>query len=134
MALREKELKIREENILARENEIKAMKGKTESFPAEIEKTAKESAKKAKEEAENQAKIQKEMLEKDFIGERELAKFKIASLEDSVKKQAVQIQALESQLTIANQKTQQLAVKIIETGGRQYPSQTDTPANHQKTV
>lgn len=135
MALREKELKLREENITVRENELKTLKSKTEFFPIELEKAVKESAKKAKDEAENQAKIQKDMAEKDFAGERELAKFKIASLEDAVKKQTSQIQALESQLAVANQKTQQLAVKIIETGGRQYaPNQTDTTvANYQKT-
>lgn len=134
MVLREKELKLREENMTARENELKTLRAKMESFPSELEKAVKESAKKAKEEAENQAKIQKEMAEKDSAGERELAKFKIASLEDVVKKQTAQIQALDSQLAVANQKTQQLAVKIIETGGRQYPSQTDTVVNHQKTV
>lgn len=134
MTVREKELKLREDNMTAREGELKMLRAKMESFPSELEKAVKESAKKAKEEAENQAKIQKEMAEKDFAGERELAKFKIASLEDVVKKQTVQIQALDSQLASANQKTQQLAVKIIETGGRQYPNQTDATVNNQKTA
>lgn len=134
MTAREKELKLREENMTVRENEFKALRAKMESFPLELEKAVKESAKKAKEESENQAKIQKEMAEKDFAGERELAKFKIASLEDIVKKQIAHIQSLDSQLAAANQKTQQLAVKIIETGGRQYPNQTDATVNNQKTA
>lgn len=127
MAVKENELKSREEYIIAQENEIKILKSKTEIFPAELEKVSKESAKKAKEETENQAKISKDMLEKDFAREKELAKFRIASLEDIMKKQTAQIQTLESQLAAANQKTQQLAVKIIETGGHQsgvQPSRT----------
>lgn len=134
MTAREKELKLREENMTARENELKVLRAKMESFPLELEKAVKESAKKVKEEAENQAKIQKEMAEKDFSGEMELAKFKITSLEDVVKKQIAHIQSLDSQLAVANQKTQQLAVKIIETGGRQYPNQTDTTVNNQKAA
>lgn len=117
MGLREKELKVRESALLEKENELKSLKTQVEAFPKELEKQIHEATEKTKEDIERQAKIKNELIEKEIAKEREVAKLRIVSLEDIIKRQASQINTLENQLAVATQKAQELAVKIIEAGG-----------------
>lgn len=130
IAVREKELKIREIKILEQENEIKEIKTKMEAFSLEIEKAVQETEKRAKAEFEKEAAVSREMLMKDVEKERELSKFKIASLEDMVKRQGSQINILENELKSAISRSQELAVKIIEYSRE--PRQTDKKDDSQK--
>lgn len=127
---REKELKIREVKILEQENEIKDIRAKMDAFSSEIEKVAQETEKRVKAELEKEAAISREMLMKDIEKERELSKFKIASLEDMVKRQGSQINILENELKSAISRSQELAVKIIEYSRE--PRQTDKKDDSQK--
>ncbi len=117
MAAKEKELKARETIVAEQEKEIKDLRTKMETIPSELEKVKEETAKHIREEMTRQAKVESELAMKDLIKEREISKLRISTLEEAVKKQTAQIQTLETQLDAANQKAQELAVKVIE-GGR----------------
>lgn len=115
---KEKELKTREVKILGEENEIKELKEKVGAFQIELERAKNEAIASTREEMEVQAKIASDLVERDIAKEREVAKLKITSLEETMKRQSAQIHTLESQLSAANQKAQELAVKIIESRGQ----------------
>lgn len=119
LELKEKELKLRENKMIEQEAEIKIMRLKIESLPSELEKVKNETIKQIEKKTIEERKIENELRTKDEIREREITKLKISSFEDIIKKQTVQINSLESQLTIASQKTQQLAIKIIEAGRKE---------------
>lgn len=129
IAAREKDLKTREAAVLEKENEFKALKIQTDNFPKDLEKRVYETTVKLQGEAGQQAKIKNDLMEKEIAKEREIAKLKIFSLEDIIKKQTLQINGLESHLAAASQKAQELAVKIIEAGSerdkKRQPSETE---------
>jgi len=117
LVVKERESAAREIEIKKQESEIQSLKARVDAVPEEIEKAKKESAGQTKLEMEKQFKIEREIAQIEQEKEKEVAKLKVAGLEDMVKRQAAQIHALESQLAITNQKAQELAVKIIESGG-----------------
>lgn len=118
LVIKEEEIKKREQFLKEQEDEIKALRKQAEAFPAELKKEVDEVAKHTKADMEANAKIDQELKTKDNEREREIAKLKISSLEETIKQQTSQITSLERQLAQASSKAQELAVKVIESGKR----------------
>ena len=96
------------------EKEFQELKSKADAFPVELE----SAVKKAKEEgvgiAKRNARIERSTLEKDHEGKLRVFEFKIASLEDTVKRQLQRIEKLSEQLQTAQNKAQDLAAQAID--------------------
>jgi hypothetical protein len=122
---KQKELSLREQKLAEQEEEIKKMKARFEQLPEELLKTKDEAFLDGQNEAVKQAKIEKELSTKDSTREQDIANLKIVSLEEIVKRQVGQIQSLETKFSLASQKAQELAVKIIES--RKEDKNTDKP-------
>ena len=112
--LREKQWAERETELSEREKEFQELKSKADAFPVELE----SAVKKAKEEgvgiAKRNARIERSTLEKDHEGKLRVFEFKIASLEDTVKRQLQRIEKLSEQLQTAQNKAQDLAAQAID--------------------
>lgn len=129
LSAKQKELSLKESRIVEQENEMKEIKLRFEKLPEEIETAKNQAHTVGKDETATQAKIEKELLAKDYSRDQEIAKLKIDSLEAIVKKQGAQIEGLESQLSLALQKAQELAVKIIESGKQEKDLQNSIQTN-----
>ena len=131
LTVKQKEISLKEGKIIEQENEIKEMKLRFEKLPEEIEMVKNHAYLIGKEEAAKQAGVEKEFLEKDYSKELDICNLKIVSLEEIIKKQNTQVNSLESQLSLALQKAQELAVKIIESGKQDKDTQ-NLPAQSSK--
>ena len=65
-------------------------------------------------ETAGEAKVKAELLEKEVEGNRKVYALQIASLEETLKKQAEQIESLSAKLQVALTQAQELAMKAIE--------------------
>lgn len=110
----EKTLGERESLIVTREKQLDELTKKVDSFPAELSKAVKETEAAAYKKAADQAKIESQLASKDTETERRLAELRIMTLEATVKQQDEKIQRLNQDLTAANEKVQNIAVKAIE--------------------
>ena len=110
----ERELAIRETAIAEQENDLETLRKRVEAFPKELEeavnKAILETAEHKKKEYENQ----KELLSKEFTGERNVLTARIDSLEKTIKEQNQQISKLSSQLEKSYTQVQDIAVKAVE--------------------
>jgi hypothetical protein len=110
----EKTLGEREALIVTREKQLDELTKKVESFPAELSKAVKETEAAAYKKAADQAGIEAQLAAKDTETERRLAELRIMNLEVTVKQQDEKLQRLNQDLTTANEKVQNIAVKAIE--------------------
>jgi len=110
----ERELALRETAIAERENDLETLRKRAEAFPKELEeavnKAILETAENKKKEYENQ----KELMAKEFTGERNVLTARIDSLEKTIKEQNQQISKLSSQLEKSYTQVQDIAVKAVE--------------------
>lgn len=120
IASKKQELEERDKNVKAQEEELRSFKKQVESFPIELKKALDETEKRIRFEMEREAKIAADLVSKDMQREQELSKLTIQGLEDTIKRQAVQITNLERQLSQAVERAQKLAVTVIEGGGRKH--------------
>lgn len=117
---KKQELEEREKLVKIQEDEIKGFKKQIELFPVELKKAIEETEKRTRFETEREAKVVADLISKDMQREQELAKLTIQGLEDTIKRQTVQIGNLERQLSQAIERVQKLAVTVIEGGRKQY--------------
>jgi hypothetical protein len=117
----ERELQEREKLISEREIEFETLQVQVQGFPAELERAAEEASKEATEKIQTKADYEKNLLEKQFEGERNVLTARIESLEQTVKEQHEQLVKLSKQQELAYQKVQDVAVKAIE-GASKYSS------------
>jgi len=90
------------------------MAKKVEFFPAELSKAVKEAENAAYKKASEEAKIQAQLIAKENEAETRVAELKIKILETTAKEQEKRLQHLMEELTGANEKVQNIAVKAIE--------------------
>ena len=119
-AAKKQELEEREKNIRMQEEELRGFRKQVETFPAELKRTLDETEIRIRSEMERGAKVVTDLTAKDSQRERELSKLTIQGLEDTIKRQTVQIGNLERQLSQATERAQKLAVTVIEGGGRKH--------------
>lgn len=136
LAAKEKELTQREEYISSVEDELKELRNKVANFPKEIEKAVREAVEENSKHMEQEIRIKSELSQKDAQREAQLAKFKINSLEETIKRQQSQISLLENKLNQAYSQIQQLAVTALESGNitlrdKKNIEQSDTTAQRQ---
>lgn len=110
----EKTLGEREALIVTGEKQLDELTKKVAVFPAELSKAVKEAESAAYKKAADQARIEAQLAAKDTETERRLAELRIMTMEATVKQQEEKLQRLNQDLTAANEKVQNIAVKAIE--------------------
>jgi hypothetical protein len=104
----------REESVAKAETEFIELKAKVEAFPAGKKSAVSRAAAEGAAIARRQAKIAADMTKKENEGRRRVFELQIKSLEISIAKNNHRIEALTTQLTTAQARAQDLAVKAIE--------------------
>ena len=104
----------REKVIAEQEQEFNALKDRVENFPQELEAAIKEAKAKASQTVQNEAQIKADLRAKEVAGEKRVYEAKIKSLEEIVKNQIQQIQALSAKMDATLKQSQGLAMKAIE--------------------
>ena len=120
---KEKDLREREEQIKVTEEEIKQLRAQVEQFPKELDQAVVKAISETQSTMRAEAATGRNLASKDTEREQEIAKLKIQSLEDTIKRQQTQITTLERELTRAHEQIQKLAVTVIE--GRAPSSRTE---------
>lgn len=110
----EKELSEREKQIAGREQEFESLKAQVAEFPQKLEAAVARAVEESTRRIELETKYQKDLLQKEFEGQRNVLTSRIQSLEKTVKEQNEQIAKLSTQQDAAYQKIQDVAVKAIE--------------------
>ena len=113
-ATAEREIEARMQAVAAREAEINELKARTERFPQELAAAVKQAEQAARTEAQKQAALDAKLARMEMDSERSLTTLKIAGLEETIKRQTSQMEALTKQLTLAQGQVQAMAVKAIE--------------------
>ncbi|HSN99107.1 MAG TPA: hypothetical protein VLS89_12520 [Candidatus Nanopelagicales bacterium] len=104
----------REAALAAKAEEHKTHKARVEAFPQEMEEAVKKAREEALKETFAEAKVKAELLEKEVEANRKVYALQIESLEETLKKQAEQIDSLTAKLAVALTQSQSLAMKAIE--------------------
>jgi len=110
----EQEIEARQRALAAREKEIEDLHARVERFPRELAAATKQAEQAARSEAQKQADLDAKFVKLQTEAEKNVAALKIAGLEDLVKRQAAQLEALTKQLSAAQAQVQAMAVKAIE--------------------
>jgi hypothetical protein len=110
----EEEIHERERALGAREAEIRELQARVEHFPQELAAAAKQAEQEARSEAQKQAALDAKMVKMATDAEKNVTALKISGLEDLLKRQHAQIEAMTKQLAAAQAQVQTMAVKAIE--------------------
>ncbi len=113
-ANKKKEWAEREKVIADQETEFDELKERVEKFPKELETAIKEAKTKASQAVQREAQIKADLRAKEVDGEKRIYETKIKSLEEIVKNQVQQLQALSAKLDGILKQSQALAMKAIE--------------------
>jgi len=104
----------REAALKAQEEESARLKSESEGFPAKLEKACAQAAAEATRATTQKYEQQLLLLKKESEAEKRLAELQIKTLEDTLARQAAQMETLQKQLDEAKQQVQEIAVKAIE--------------------
>jgi DNA repair exonuclease SbcCD ATPase subunit len=113
-ANKKKEWHEREKIIAEQENEFEALKQRVEKYPEELETSIKNTKAKASQVVQREAQIKTDLWAKEVEGEKRVYEARIKSLEEILKNQVQQIQALSAKLDATLKQSQALAMKAIE--------------------
>ncbi len=128
----EKELAAREAATLSKETEIADLKKKVEDFPKQLEQAINATEKSVTEKLDMIYAHQKEVLEKQIEGERNLNKQTVQSLENKIKEQSELIRQLTQKADEAAQQVQKIAIKAIEGASAQRVHVFEKPSDQSK--
>jgi DNA repair exonuclease SbcCD ATPase subunit len=110
----ERELAVREGAVSEKEKELRDLQNKVQMFPAELAKSVNKAVQETTERLQKEASGREELLKSQFVGERNVMKTRIESLEATIKEQNVQIERMTKQLEKSYGQVQDIAVKAIE--------------------
>ena len=110
----EADLSEREKAVAGAETELQQLREKTERFPGELEKAVADAVKSTTDRLERDSRTSIELLQKEFVGERNVLNSRIESLQETVQKQAEQLAKFSQQLEHSYRQVQDIAVKAIE--------------------
>ncbi len=110
----EKAFQDREAQIASKEREYESLQAQVTDFPEKLEAAVAMAVKECSERIKLEAGYQKDLLQKEYEGEKNVLTARIQSLEQTVREQTEQIQKLSTQQDSAYQKIQDVAVKAIE--------------------
>jgi len=111
---KEKEWAEREKAITEVASTYKKAQEKAESLPEELEKAIQKAKKGGEEISRRQTSFAANLLAKEEEGNTLVYEYKIQSLEETIKRQRARIESLSTQLELAVQQAQALAMKSIE--------------------
>jgi hypothetical protein len=112
--IQEQELATREAAVAAQEETLAQLQKQVGAFPKELDTVVEKARREVQQAADAKAKQEALLATKDAEGEKKVAVLTIATLEEMVAKQYVQIEALTRKLEEANTQVQAIAVKAIE--------------------
>jgi chromosome segregation ATPase len=104
----------REKSVAEREAEYAELQAKKEGHEVALAAAVKKATDEGTGVARRQAKVAADLQAKENDGKRRVFELRIASLEETIRKQAAQIASLDKQLSTALSQAQNLAVKAIE--------------------
>jgi colicin import membrane protein len=104
----------REAILKEREADMDRLQKETVDFPARLQQETQAALLRGRQEAETRLQQDLLVLKKDAESEHKLADLKVKTLEDVIARNAIQLAALEKQLTDAKQQVQDIALKAIE--------------------
>jgi hypothetical protein len=104
----------REKAVTAREHELAELQRQVALFPSELEAAVARAREQATSGVEDRARHEAELRAKDSEASDKLLKLRIQTLEQAVKEQLARIEVLGNELRQANERSQALAVKVIE--------------------
>ena len=110
----EKELNEREKTLAEREQEFEELKSKVAEFPILLNKEIEQAKHHLSEQLATQFKFEKELFEKETVGENRLLQQTIASLEAKIKEQEQLITSLNRKTDTASEQVQSIAMKALE--------------------
>ncbi len=114
MKEKNKQLEERELNIKNQEQEFNNLKMEAENFPKKLNQELEQKEKELAAKLKAEFKIEMEMVKKDWELNKKLLEIQNQNLEDIIKKQNSEIIILRQEAEKANKKSQEMAVKVIE--------------------
>ncbi|MEA3457429.1 MAG: hypothetical protein U9R21_01980 [Candidatus Thermoplasmatota archaeon] len=112
--LKMKELSERETEIQAQEEELAELKSQVKNFPIELSKTIEKVKQETKNQIEKEMKHGEELQRREADGDKTVYELKIKNLEETMMKQALQIEGLTKQLDTSSEQVLNIANKAIE--------------------
>lgn len=109
-----KDIKEREEALKASEEELSQLRKQVKNFPDELSKTIAKVRQETKDQIEKDMKLKEELRLKEAEGDKKVYELKIKNLEDTMLKQAMQIDGLSKQLDTSSRQVLTIANKAIE--------------------
>jgi len=109
-----KDIKEREEALKASEEELSQLRKQVKDFPNELSKTIAKVRQETKDQIEKDMKLKEELRLKEAEGDKKVYELKIKNLEDTMLKQAMQIDGLSKQLDTSSRQVLTIANKAIE--------------------
>jgi len=116
----EKEFAERETKIQEAEAELKDLRIKNAAFPAELEKAVTAAAKAVSERLETQFGFEKELKEKETVGELKLKDQIIGTLNAKIKDMEITIKELSQKAITAETSVKDIAIRAIESSSKPY--------------
>lgn len=116
----EKAVSERETNLKIAENELAELRKKNEAFPAELEKTVAMAVKTATEKTETIFAFEKELREKEIVGELKLKEQTIQTLNAKIKDLETSLKELSQKTVTAETSVKEIAMKAIEHSSKPY--------------
>jgi hypothetical protein len=110
----EQELHDRERTVVEREAEYQQLTTRAAAFPAELDESVKKAVAEVTERLRTQAKMEIELLKKEYAGERNVLSTRIEALEKALEEQSVRAAVLSQQVEKAYAQVQDVAVKAID--------------------
>lgn len=109
-----RELQLEQEAMREQIEEVKHLRQQVSQFPAELERKIKDAVVEARSEEQAVAKAARELLEKQWEGERAVAQVKTDNLRELANKQREEISQLRSQLEQAVGQLKEVAISVID--------------------
>jgi len=116
----EKEFTEREAKVKEAETELNELRAKAAAFPAELEKAVNSSVKSTTEKLETTFRFEKELKEKETMGELKLKDQTIETLKSKIKDMEASIKEMSQKAVTAESNVKDIAIKAIESSSKSY--------------
>lgn len=110
---REKNWAEREKTLKANQTLLGEYQKKVTAFPAELEEAVKKAREEAIKDTSQKAKVEADLLEKEWEGTKQSYELKVKSLEETIQKQVEQIESISTQLQTTLKQAQDLAMRAF---------------------
>lgn len=111
--LREKDWAEREAALRAQQTQLEEQKARLAAFPTELAELVAKTRAEAIEEVSREAKVKAELMDRDWEGQKRVYEYRITALDDTLNRQAGQIQSLTEQLQDVMKQAQDLALRAV---------------------